>query len=65
MIKAEILHPIVALAAWTMIMWLWMYITRIPAINKAPGLDVNTWVGGRRGFTRQDPMDRAQLQSPA
>lgn len=30
-----ILQPVVALAAWTMVMWLWMYVTRIPAMNKA------------------------------
>ena len=37
--KSEILQPIVALAAWTMFMWLWMYATRIPAMNKVPGID--------------------------
>ena len=31
-----ILQPVVALAAWTMVMWLWMYATRIPAINRLP-----------------------------
>jgi hypothetical protein len=46
MTHQEILHPVVALAAWTMVMWLWMYITRIPAINKVPELDSKTWVGG-------------------
>ncbi|MEQ1548393.1 MAG: MAPEG family protein [Chakrabartia sp.] len=43
---SDILHPVVALAAWTMIIWLWMYITRIPAMQKIPGLDLNTMVGG-------------------
>jgi hypothetical protein len=43
---SEILHPIVALAAWTMIIWIWMYVTRIPAMQKVPGLDVNNMVGG-------------------
>ena len=46
-IRSEILHPVVALAAWTMIIWLWMYITRIPAMRKVPGLDVNNMVGGK------------------
>src|SRR5689334_13970708 len=27
-----ILGPVVALVAWTMLMWAWMYATRIPAI---------------------------------
>ncbi|MEM6485493.1 MAG: MAPEG family protein, partial [Pseudomonadota bacterium] len=33
-----ILQPILALITWTMIMWLWMYATRIPAMSKA-GID--------------------------
>ncbi len=32
----EILKPLAVLAAWTMVMWLWMYATRIPAINRLP-----------------------------
>ena len=36
MIGMEILKPVVALLAWTMVMWLWMYATRIPAINRLP-----------------------------
>ena len=36
MIGMDILKPVVALAAWTMVMWIWMYATRIPAINKLP-----------------------------
>ncbi|MCB2087509.1 MAG: MAPEG family protein [Sphingomonadaceae bacterium] len=35
MIGMEILKPVVALAAWTMVMWAWMYATRIPAMSKA------------------------------
>ena len=29
------LLPVLALAAWTLVMWLWMYATRIPAMQKA------------------------------
>lgn len=36
MIGMTILKPVVALAAWTMVMWIWMYATRIPAIGKLP-----------------------------
>jgi len=32
MIGTGILQPVIALAAWTMVMWLWMYATRIPAM---------------------------------
>ena len=35
MIDAEILRPVIVLLAWTMVMWVWMYITRIPAMTKA------------------------------
>ena len=46
-----ILGPVVALAAWTMVMWLWMYATRIPAIARlpqpgTPGADVG-WTGAK------------------
>ena len=34
----SILLPILALVVWSLIMWLWMYATRIPAIQKA-GID--------------------------
>ena len=33
--SAALLAPVVALAAWTMIVWAWMYVTRIPAILRA------------------------------
>jgi hypothetical protein len=36
MIGMEILKPLAVLAVWTMVMWVWMYATRIPAINKLP-----------------------------
>ena len=35
MIGMAILQPVVALAAWTMVMWAWMYATRIPALGAA------------------------------
>ena len=51
MIGADILKPVVALLAWTMVMWLWMYAVRIPAINRLPqmaepGGDVG-WTGAK------------------
>ncbi|MBX9643658.1 MAG: MAPEG family protein [Novosphingobium sp.] len=45
MIQADILQPLAVLAGWTMIMWIWMYVTRIPAMGKA-GIDSKTLVGG-------------------
>lgn len=35
MIGMGTLKPVVALAAWTMVMWVWMYAKRLPAMNKA------------------------------
>lgn len=46
MIGMKILQPVVALAIWTMIMWAWMYATRIPAMSKSPKIDTDNLVGG-------------------
>lgn len=45
MIGMEILKPVAVLAGWTMVMWLWMYVTRIPAMGKAK-IDTKNLVGG-------------------
>ncbi len=45
MIGMTILQPVVALAAWTMLVWVWMYITRIPAMSAAK-IDTKNLVGG-------------------
>ncbi len=46
----ELLQPVVALAAWTMLMVLWLYARRIPAMKRIPGLDF----ASRRGGTGKD-----------
>lgn len=33
--SSPILAPLIALVAWSMVMWLWMYITRLPAMRQA------------------------------
>lgn len=35
MIGMGTLQPVVALAGWTMVMWLWLYATRLPALAAA------------------------------
>jgi len=45
--NSPILQPVVALILWTMIMWLWMYATRLPAMTKAKDLDASNMVGGK------------------
>lgn len=37
--EAQIFQPIVALMIWTMVMWVWMYATRIPAMQRDPAID--------------------------
>lgn len=51
MIGMDILKPVVALLAWTMVMWVWMYATRIPAMNAA-GIDAKNLVGGEGSSLR-------------
>ena len=43
--SSEILKPVVVLAAWSMIMWIWMYATRLPAMKRAGLLD-QPMIGG-------------------
>jgi hypothetical protein len=38
--SSEILKPVVVLAAWSMLMWLLMYVRRLPAMKRAGMLDV-------------------------
>jgi len=35
---APILAPVLALVVWTLVMWIWLYATRLPAMRKA-GID--------------------------
>jgi hypothetical protein len=39
-----ILLPMLSLAGWTMIVWIWMYATRLPAMSRA-GIDGTRMVG--------------------
>ena len=43
---SEILRPMVALIAWTLVMLVWMVATRLPAM-RAAGLDLGTLVGAK------------------
>ncbi|MEO8548061.1 MAG: MAPEG family protein [Sphingomicrobium sp.] len=43
---SPILAPVVALIAWTLLVMLWMVVTRMPAMKKA-GINLNGLVGGR------------------
>lgn len=56
MIGMDILQPVVALLAWTMVMWVWMYATRIPAMTKA-GIDGTKMVGSTGSSLRAQLPD--------
>ena len=45
MIGMSILQPLVALMIWTMIVWAWMYATRIPAMQASKTLDTKNMTG--------------------
>jgi hypothetical protein len=43
---SPVLAPVVALVAWSLVMWTWMYVTRLPAMKRA-GISLKGRVGGR------------------
>lgn len=58
MIGMEILAPAVALMIWTMVMWAWMYATRIPAMSKSPDIEpASKLVGSTPGSLREKLPD--------
>ncbi len=59
---SEILKPVVVLAAWTMIIWIWMYATRIPAMNRAK-LDAKGMVGSTGGSLRDDLIAGGEVKA--
>jgi hypothetical protein len=54
MIGHDILGPVAALASWSMVMWVWMYATRIPAMQKLK-IDAKGLVG-TTGRTLDDAL---------
>jgi hypothetical protein len=62
MIQSAILQPVVALAIWTMVMWLWMYATRIPAMSKA-GIDGTKLVGSNGASLRAKLPDEVSWKA--
>ena len=59
---SPILAPIVAMVAWSLVMWAWMYATRIPAMNAAK-IDTMNLVGGSGADLKK--AIPAQAQWPA
>ena len=63
MIAAEILKPVVALLAWTMVLWVWMYATRIPAMLASPDIDPNKMVGTTGASLRAQLPERVSWKA--
>lgn len=59
---SPILAPVVALVAWTLIVMLWMVVTRMPAMKKA-GISLNGLVGGRGANLEGVIPDQVQWKS--
>ena len=62
MIGMDILQPVVALLAWTMVMWVWMYATRIPAMLAA-GIDAKGMVGSTGASLRAQLPDKVSWKA--
>ena len=50
---AAILKPVIALAAWSTIMWIWLYAVRLPAMSRAR-IDGTKMVGSTGKSLRED-----------
>ncbi|WP_172835964.1 MAPEG family protein [Porphyrobacter sp. CACIAM 03H1] len=62
MIGMDILKPVVVLLGWTMVMWLWMYATRIPAMLAA-GIDAKGLVGTTGASLRAQLPERVSWKA--
>lgn len=60
--NSAILGPVVALAAWTMVIWIWMYATRLPAMGRA-GIDGKTMVGSSSGSLRTELIAKGEQRA--
>ncbi|ASJ91731.1 hypothetical protein CBR61_12925 [Porphyrobacter sp. CACIAM 03H1] len=58
----DILKPVVVLLGWTMVMWLWMYATRIPAMLAA-GIDAKGLVGTTGASLRAQLPERVSWKA--
>jgi hypothetical protein len=56
---ADILKPVAALAGWTMIMWIWLYATRLPAMKRAK-IDAMKMIGTTGKGLRDDLVSKGE-----
>lgn len=60
--RSDIFEPVVALAVWTMIVWIWMYATRLPAMGRA-GIDAKNMVGSTGAGLRGDLIAKGEVKA--
>ena len=61
-IHAEILKPVAVLAAWSMLMWLWLYVARIPAMRRAR-IDAGALVGTNGALLKADLVTAGEARA--
>ena len=59
---SEILKPVAVLALWTMVMWLWLYVTRLPAMKRAK-IDAINMVGSTGNGLREDLVAGGEVKA--
>ena len=57
--RSDIFEPVIALAIWTMVIWIWMYATRLPAMGRA-GIDAKNMVGSTGRGLRDDLVAKGE-----
>ena len=61
-VTQPILLPMLVLACWTMIVWLWMYAARLPAMGRA-GIDGTKMVGSTGRSLRDDLVAAGEVRA--
>ncbi len=59
---SPIIAPVVALVAWTLVIWIWMYATRLPAMARA-GIDGTKLVGSNGPSLRADMLAKGETRA--
>lgn len=60
--RADILQPVAVLIAWSMIMWMWLYATRLPAMSRAK-IDGLKMVGSTGRGLRDDMVAAGETKA--
>lgn len=58
---SEILQPVAVLAVWSLVMWLWLYATRLPAMARAK-IDGTKMVGTTGRSLRDDLVAKGEVR---